>query len=87
MAKALYSLNHCREAGKGHLRCCLQLLFIWTVSHLVERKISGLLLSPGIFTLKWITLLKDPRRNANMGGNVLELERVLIPLENSLCIC
>lgn len=23
MAKALYSLNHCREAGKGHRMCCL----------------------------------------------------------------
>ena len=32
--------------GIYRLRCCLQLLFVWTVSHMNEGKISGLVGTP-----------------------------------------
>jgi hypothetical protein len=46
LAETFSSLNYCRKAGRGHLRCCLQLLFVWTVSHVIEGKISGLVGTP-----------------------------------------
>jgi len=36
LAETFSSLNYCRKAGRGHLGCCLQLLFVWTVSHTIE---------------------------------------------------
>jgi hypothetical protein len=46
LAETFSSLNYCRKAGRGRLRCCLQLLFVWTVSHMIEGKISGLVGTP-----------------------------------------
>jgi len=46
LAETFSSLNYCRKAERGRLGCCLQLLFVWTVSHTIERKISGLVGTP-----------------------------------------
>jgi hypothetical protein len=46
LAETFSSLNYCRKAGRGHLRYCLQLLFVWTTSHMIEGKISGLVGTP-----------------------------------------
>jgi hypothetical protein len=27
-------INHCKRIGKGSMRCCVPLLFIWMVSHI-----------------------------------------------------
>ena len=34
LAETFMSLNHCRLHGKGAMRCCVPLLFMWIVSHL-----------------------------------------------------
>jgi len=34
LAETIITLNHCRRAGKGAVRCCTQLLYIWMVSHI-----------------------------------------------------
>ena len=38
LAETFLSLNHCRSHGKGAMRCCIPLLFIWIVSHLETPK-------------------------------------------------
>jgi hypothetical protein len=34
LAETFLSLNHCKKSGKGSMRCCVPLLFIWMVSHI-----------------------------------------------------
>ena len=34
LAETFLSLNYCRMHGKGTMRCCIPLLFMWIVSHL-----------------------------------------------------
>jgi hypothetical protein len=34
LAETFLSLNHCKRIGKGSMRCCVPLLFIWMVSHI-----------------------------------------------------
>ena len=34
LAGTFLSLNHCKRTGKGSMRCCVPLLFIWMVSHI-----------------------------------------------------
>lgn len=46
LAETFSSLNYCRKVGRGRLRCCLQLLFVWTVSHMIEGKIFCLIGTP-----------------------------------------
>jgi len=46
LAKTFSSLNYCRKAENGRLRCYLQLLFVWTMSHMIERNNSGLVGTP-----------------------------------------
>jgi hypothetical protein len=46
LAETFSSLNYCRKARMGRLRCCLQLLFVWTMSQMSEGKISGLVGTP-----------------------------------------
>ena len=38
LAETIMTLNHCRKAGKGAVRCCTQLLYIWMVSHVETKK-------------------------------------------------
>jgi len=38
LAETFLSLNHCRLHGKGAMRCCILLLFMWIVSHLETSK-------------------------------------------------
>jgi len=38
LAETFLSLNHCRLHGKGVMRCCIPLLFMWIVSHLEASK-------------------------------------------------
>jgi hypothetical protein len=38
LAETFLSLNHCRLHGKGAMRCCIPLLFMWIVSHLEASK-------------------------------------------------
>jgi hypothetical protein len=38
LAETILTLNHCRRAGKGAMRCCTQLLYIWMVSHIETKK-------------------------------------------------
>ena len=37
LVETFLSLNHYKKTGKGSMRCCVSLLFIWLVSH-VETK-------------------------------------------------
>jgi len=34
LAETILTLNHCRRTGKGVMRCCTQLLYIWMVSYI-----------------------------------------------------
>ena len=38
LAETILTLNHCRRTGKGAMRCCTQLLYIWMVSHIETKK-------------------------------------------------
>ena len=38
LAETIITLNHCGRAGKGAMRCCTQLLYIWMVSHIKLKK-------------------------------------------------
>jgi hypothetical protein len=38
LVETILTLNHCRRAGKGAMRCCTQLLYIWMVSHIETKK-------------------------------------------------
>jgi hypothetical protein len=38
LAETLLTLNHFRKTGKGAVRCCTQLLYIWMVSHVETKK-------------------------------------------------
>jgi hypothetical protein len=38
LAKTILTLNHCRRVGKGSIRCCEKLLYIWLISHLETKK-------------------------------------------------
>jgi len=38
LAETILMLNHCRRTGKGAMRCCTQLLYIWMVSHIETKK-------------------------------------------------
>ena len=33
-AETFLSLSHCKKTGKGSMRCCVSLLFIWLLSHI-----------------------------------------------------
>jgi hypothetical protein len=37
LAETFLSLNHCKKSGKGSMRCCVPLLFIWMVSHIESK--------------------------------------------------
>jgi hypothetical protein len=37
LAETFLSLNHCKKTGKGSMRCCVPLLFIWLVSHMESK--------------------------------------------------
>jgi len=39
LAETILTLNHCRRTGKGAMRCCTQLLYIWMVSHIKTKKL------------------------------------------------
>jgi len=39
LAETILTLNHCRRTGKGAMRCCTQLLYIWMVSHIETKKL------------------------------------------------
>jgi hypothetical protein len=30
----MLSLNHCRTHGKGAMRCCIPILYLWIISHI-----------------------------------------------------
>jgi len=34
LAETMLSLNHCRMHGKGSMRCCSPMLYLWIVSHI-----------------------------------------------------
>jgi hypothetical protein len=38
LVETILTLNHCRRTGKGAMRCCTQLLYIWMVSHIEMKK-------------------------------------------------
>jgi hypothetical protein len=38
LAETILTLNHCRRTGKGAMRCCTKLLYIWMVSHIKTKK-------------------------------------------------
>jgi hypothetical protein len=38
LAETFLTLNHFRKIGKGAIRCCTQLLYIWMVSHIETKK-------------------------------------------------
>jgi len=38
LAETLLTLDHFRKTGKGAVRCCTQLLYIWMVSHVETKK-------------------------------------------------
>jgi len=38
LAETFLTLNHFRKTGKGAVRCCTQLLYIWMVSHVETKK-------------------------------------------------
>nr|XP_034889980.1 uncharacterized protein LOC118030067 [Populus alba] len=38
LAETFLTLNHFRKTGKGVARCCIQLLYIWMVSHVETKK-------------------------------------------------
>jgi len=38
LAETFLTLNHFRKTGKGAMRCCTQLLYIWMVSHIETKK-------------------------------------------------
>jgi hypothetical protein len=38
LAETFLTLNHFRKTGKGAVRCCTQLLYIWMVSHIETKK-------------------------------------------------
>jgi len=38
LAETILTINHCRRTGKGAMRCCTQLLYIWMVSHIETKK-------------------------------------------------
>jgi len=37
--ETIFTLNHCRRTGKGAMRCCTQLLYIWMISHIETKKL------------------------------------------------
>ena len=39
LAETILTLNHCRRTGKGAMRCCTQLLYIWMVSYIETKNI------------------------------------------------
>lgn len=51
-------LNHYRKIENGHLRCCLLLLFVWIISHIIVGKILGL------FGASWCLYSKLEKTNA-----------------------
>jgi hypothetical protein len=34
LGKTMLSLNHCRTHGKGAMRCCILMLYLWIISHI-----------------------------------------------------
>ena len=38
LAETIQTLNHCRKVGKGAMRYCEQLLYIWLISHIETKK-------------------------------------------------
>ena len=34
LAKTMLSLNHCKMNGKGAMRCCVPMLYLWIISHI-----------------------------------------------------
>jgi len=39
LTETILTLNHYRRTGKGAMRCCTQLLYIWMVSHIEMKKL------------------------------------------------
>jgi hypothetical protein len=37
-AETILKLNHYRMVGKGSIRCCEQLLYIWLISYIETKK-------------------------------------------------
>ncbi|KAJ9145745.1 hypothetical protein P3X46_028091 [Hevea brasiliensis] len=42
LAETLLTLTYCRQQGKGSLKCCSQLLYLWIVSHVCPVETKGL---------------------------------------------
>jgi hypothetical protein len=34
LGETMLSLNHCRTHGKGAMRCCIPMLYLWIISHI-----------------------------------------------------
>jgi hypothetical protein len=39
LIETILMLSHCRRVGKGSMRCCEQLLYIWLISHIETKKL------------------------------------------------
>jgi hypothetical protein len=89
LAETFSSLNYCRKAGMVRLRCCLQLLFVWTMSHMIEGKISGLVGTPWHLYSKLENFAKKTlawSSNNHMGINVSKSKKISISLEESILL-
>ncbi|KAJ9167530.1 hypothetical protein P3X46_022176 [Hevea brasiliensis] len=42
LAETLLTLTYCRQQGKGSLKCCSQLLYLWIISHMCPVETKGL---------------------------------------------
>ncbi|KAJ9175375.1 hypothetical protein P3X46_013938 [Hevea brasiliensis] len=42
LAETLLTLTYCRQQGKGSIKCCSQLLYLWTISHMCPEETKGL---------------------------------------------
>jgi repressor of nif and glnA expression len=43
LVETILTLNHYRRTGKGAMRCCMQLLYIWMVSHIETKNLSSII--------------------------------------------
>ncbi|KAJ9170401.1 hypothetical protein P3X46_018511 [Hevea brasiliensis] len=42
LAETLLTLTYCRQQGKGSIKCCSQLLYLWIISHMCPVETKGL---------------------------------------------
>ncbi len=42
LVETFLTLTYCRQQGKGIIKCCIQLLYLWILSHICPLETKGL---------------------------------------------